>query len=147
MSAPLDTGGRQNIVLPPDALVIDYDDPEPPKPNGKTTWDHPPSGWPEPLEPAAFHGIAGKYASPILPNTEADATALLIQLLAVVGNYIGRDAYYPVGAARHHANLFVAIVGETAHGRKGTALTEVMAGLPPEAHNWRRECIASGLSS
>src|SRR5436189_281505 len=67
--------------------------------------------WPEPLGEAAFHGIAGEIVRSIEPHTEADPAALLLTLLAALGNLIGPGPYAQVEATRHGLNLFVAIVG------------------------------------
>jgi hypothetical protein len=120
-----------------------------PQPNGHdpdpdTGWTEPAPefSWPKPLEDAAYHGIAGDFVGAIEPHTEADPVSLLVQLLTAIGNYLGRDAYYPVGAARHHANVFVLLIGETSRGRKGTGLAEVKGNAPPVMHPWRRSCVS-----
>jgi len=41
--------------------------------------------WPEPLNPAALHGLAGEFVNGVEPYTESDPAALLIQLLTVLG--------------------------------------------------------------
>ena len=48
---------------------------------------------PAPLSPAAYHGLAGAFVQRVLPETEADPAALLIQFLAAFGN-----AYQPQSA-------------------------------------------------
>ena len=79
-------------------------------------------GWPAPLEAPAFHGVAGDFVSEVLPETEADAAALLFHFLTFAGAMFGRERYYPVGGTSHHARLFSVVVGGTSSGRKGTAL-------------------------
>jgi hypothetical protein len=78
------------------------------------------------LGPAAYHGLAGRIVRAIEPNSEADPSALLIQFLAFYGNVIGRGCYCSIGATQHHGRLFLALVGETATGRKGTALAMIL---------------------
>jgi hypothetical protein len=96
------------------------------KPNGRDTDGTPAKpGWPV-LGPAAYHGLAGRIVRAIEPNSEADPSALLIQFLAAYGNVIGRGRYCLIGATQHHGRLFVALVGETATGRKGTALAMIL---------------------
>ena len=63
------------------------------------------------------------------------------------GNAIGREAYYPVGRARHCANLDILLVGETSRARKGTGLTEVRGYMPAPLNGWVKSCVSSGLSS
>jgi Protein of unknown function (DUF3987) len=99
--------------------------------------------WPQPGE-AAFQGLAGQIVRTIEPHTESDPMALLVQLLAMMGNAIGRAPYFAVEADKHHLNVFACLVGATSKGRKGTSAgypkrlltvidpawgTRVMAGL------------------
>lgn len=105
----------------------------------------------EPLWPdrpfGAEVGLVGEIVAKIEPETEADPTAILAQFLVAFGSSIGRSAYYSVGARRHYANLFLILVGRTAKGRKGTALSWIetlFAGADP---TWHDQCLQSGLSS
>ncbi len=102
--------------------------------------------WPK-IDPAAFHGAAGEIVRLADPHTEADPVATLVQVLAAFGNMIGRNCFFSVGATRHYLNLFIALVGLTALGRKGTSWDVArwtMAAIDPE---WSEHCIASGMSS
>jgi hypothetical protein len=85
----------------------------------------PPRQMPAPLGEAAYHGLAGEFTRLVGPETEADPAALLFQFLAAMGSIIGRGPHYPVGAAKHHTNLFMVIVGNSAKARKGTSWGEV----------------------
>ena len=76
--------------------------------------------WPE-LAEEAYYGLAGKIVRTIEPHTESDPVALLVQLLVMFGNAIGRTPYFPVEADRHYPNIFVCLVGPTSRGRKGTS--------------------------
>jgi len=107
-----------------------------------------PSGnrWPQ-LDDAAFHGVAGDFVKVIEPHSEADPVAILIQFHAAFGNVVGRTAYFRAEADRHYANINVAVVGETAKGRKGTAWGHVRRGFDEIDHEWTTAHIASGLSS
>jgi hypothetical protein len=78
--------------------------------------------WPAPPDDAAYHGLAGDIVRELLPHTEADPMALLVTLLACVGNAIGTGPHYRVSGARHELRIFPVLVGATASGRKGTAL-------------------------
>ena len=115
---------------------------EPPEPDPKRQ-----DNWPEPMDEAAYHGIAGDFVRTVLPHTEADPAALLVQFLAGVGNMIGRGPYCLVEATEHRCNLFVGLVGRTSKGRKGTALDQVRRVLRLVDSEWERTRIASGLSS
>lgn len=77
------------------------------------------SSRPKPLQPAAFHGIVGDFVKAMIPNTEADPAAMLIQFLIWFGTIVNRRSFASVGATRHHLNENVAIVGPTNSGRKG----------------------------
>jgi Protein of unknown function (DUF3987) len=106
--------------------------------------EHP---WPTPLGDDAYHGLAGEFVRLIEPHTEADAVALLVQFLCMIGNCIGTGAYYPVGSARHCGNLDILLVGETSRARKGTGLTEVRGHMPSVLYGWVKSCVSSGLST
>ena len=105
------------------------------------------SKWPAPLASQAFHGIAGAIVHAIEPHTEADPAALLIQFLVGFGNLIGPRAYTTVEADRHGCNLFAAIVGVSAKGRKGTSWGHCRRVLDNVDTAWTNERIQGGLSS
>jgi Protein of unknown function (DUF3987) len=105
------------------------------------------SKWPAPLASQAFQGIAGTIVRAIEPHTEADPAALLIQFLTGFGNLIGRGAYTTVEADRHGCNLFAAIVGVSAKGRKGTSWGHIRRVLENVDAAWAKERIQGGLSS
>jgi hypothetical protein len=84
-----------------------------------------PSDWPEPPEPAAYHGLAGEIVGAIAPHTEADPVAVLVQLLVAYGALVGRGAWFEVEATRHYPNEFAVLVGDSALSRKGSALGHV----------------------
>jgi len=84
-----------------------------------------PSGWPEPPDAAAYHGLAGEIVWAIAPHTEADPVAVLVQLLVAYGALIGGGAWFKVERTRHYPNEFAVLVGDSAVSRKGTALGQV----------------------
>src|ERR1700675_3494600 len=84
-----------------------------------------PSGWPEPPDGAAYHGLAGEIVEAIAPHTEADPVAVLVQLLVAYGALIGGGAWFEVEADRHYPNEFAVLVGDSALSRKGSALVHV----------------------
>ena len=53
------------------------------------------SEWPR-LDEAAYHGIVGDIVRTISPHTEADPVAILMQVLTLAGNAIGRSPHYRV---------------------------------------------------
>jgi hypothetical protein len=103
--------------------------------------------FPEPLSEVAFHGLAGDIVRRIEPHTEADRAALLIHVVTVFGNAIGRNPHAIADGARHGMNLNAACVGETSKSRKGTALARVKRIFKRADEDWAKECLTSGLSS
>ncbi len=100
--------------------------------------------WPEPMDSAALHGIAGELVRMVEPNTEADPAAILVQCLVAFGALVGRGPHVRVEGDEHHTNLFALLVGQTAKGRKGTSwgrVRQVFARIP----EWKPH--VSGLSS
>ncbi|MGO8759672.1 MAG: bifunctional DNA primase/polymerase [Terracidiphilus sp.] len=107
----------------------------------------PPRQMPAPLGEAAYYGLAGEFARLVGPETEADPAALLFQFLAAIGSIIGRGPHYRVGAAKHYANLFMVIVGNSAKARKGTSWGEVHGACELIDLSWWKRRITSGLST
>ena len=89
----------------------------------------PPRQMPAPLGEAAYYGLAGEFVRLVEPETEADPAALLFQFLAATGSIIGRGPHYQVEAARHYANLFMVIVGNSAEGAQRHVLGAGSRGL------------------
>lgn len=105
-----------------------------------------PEPWPS-LSGEAFYGLPGEIVRSVERHTEADPVAILINLLAAVGNAIGRGAFFRVGADTHHLKVNAALVGETSKGRKGMSwghVRELMQAADPE---WADERVLHGLSS
>lgn len=102
--------------------------------------------WPDPPAAEAYHGLAGEIVRAIEPHTEADPAGLLLQLLTAFGSIVGRKAYFRAEADRHYLNLFLALVGATSKGRKGTSWGIIESLLGQVDSDWRPR-ITSGLSS
>lgn len=102
---------------------------------------------PAPPSPEAFHGLFGEIVERLSPETEADPTAILVHMLAMFGNVIGRGPHSRVGADRHHLNLFACIVGPTAKARKGMSRGEAQRLFGLVDPEWVKSCITSGMSS
>jgi len=102
--------------------------------------------WPK-LDPAALHGLPGEVVSAIEPHTEADPVALLANQIVWFGNVIGRGAFLEVGADKHHASLFAALVGETSKARKGMSRGHVRSLMHAVDATWADERVQNGLSS
>jgi len=114
--------------------------------------DHTPRATEQPLEKpwpvlndAALHGLAGDVVALILPQTESDKAAILLQFLAAFGSNIGHNAYFRIEATRHYPNLFVCLVGASAKARKGTSWRRVRQLF--ETREWSKNCIAGGTST
>lgn len=103
--------------------------------------------WPAPLAPEGLTGLAGDITRAILPHTEADPAALLLQFLIGFGSVVGRGPFYCVGADHHRCNLFGVLVGPTAKGRKGTAWSVIRHLLESVDQEWADTRTTSGLSS
>lgn len=103
--------------------------------------------WPAPLAPVAYHGPIGAVVRALEPETEADPAAILIQMLVMFGNVVGRGPSFAVGADVHHLNLFAGIVGETGKARKGVSRGQAQRIFGAVDADWTARCTSSGLSS
>jgi hypothetical protein len=74
----------------------------------------------------------------IAPHTEAHPAAILLQLLAVFGNLVGRGPPCTVDATRHGLNLFVVLVGDSSKARKGTSWSQIARLFAEVDHPWQR---------
>ena len=100
--------------------------------------------WSYQMHPHAYYGIAGEMVTTILPLTESDPAALLVQILASFGVLVGRTVYYQIGGDRHYPILFALLNGATSKGRKGTSWGRVRC-VFERVPRWPR--VVSGLSS
>lgn len=100
------------------------------------------------LSNEALFGICGRIVKKIAPHTEAHPAALLLQLLAGLGVLLGRNSFFKAGADHHYPNLFVAVVGESSRGRKGTSLSYIRQLLRSVSLDWfQNQVINGGLAS
>jgi hypothetical protein len=125
------------------AAIDGLDAPQDAQPNAKRKLSTP---WPT-LPGEALYGLAGDVVKTISPHSEADQAAILIQFLASAGNLFGRSYYYQVESDQHHANLFVALVGESAKARKGISWGRVKSVARIADEQWFNERTKGGLSS
>lgn len=105
-----------------------------------------PAPWPV-LADDAYYGLAGEIVRTIEPETEADPAAILLQLLTFFGNAVGREPHFLVEGTKHHANVFVVLVGSTARGRKGTSEGRVQQIFRLGDEAWVLNNIKTGLVS
>src|SRR5690606_31611641 len=102
--------------------------------------------WPDPMAEEAFHGLPGEFVRLVEPHTEADPAGLLVQFLVAMGNVIGRGPHFVAEGSRHHLNLFAALVGLTAKGRKGTSWAHTGNIAAAVDETWK-DRVVHGLSS
>jgi len=93
---------------------------------------------PAPMEPAAFHGVAGEIVRIIAPETEACPESILVQLVAMMGCAFGPRPHFRIFGTVHRCNLDVCLVSETGQGRKGTAFDAVNWLLKQAYPGWDR---------
>jgi hypothetical protein len=115
-------------------------------PDPAPTSSYVPPPWPT-MNPTAYHGLAGEVVATLLPHTEADPAALLLQYLAGFGCLAGRRKYYQVGHTKHFGNLFELLVGPTSKARKGTSADDIRAVLRACDPGWTSGQMRGGLSS
>jgi hypothetical protein len=99
------------------------------------------------MDAAAYHGLAGEILRVLEPETEADPAAILFTLLAGVGNIAGRMVRSRVQDDEHPARLFVAVVGATSTGAKGTSWATVRPLLRATEENWFQDRVLNGFGS
>jgi BT4734-like, N-terminal domain len=103
--------------------------------------------YPAPLGKAALHGLTGDFVERVLPETEADAAALLFEFLISFGNVIGRTAHAVVGPVPHYCNEFAVTVGPTSSARKGDAFWQVRRAYHAVDPEWLANSVPGGLST
>lgn len=101
--------------------------------------------WPK-LHDAALQGAAGKILRAVMPTTEADDVAVLVNVLAAVGVWLGPGPHLWVANCRHPPIIWPVLVGRTSAGAKGTA-TDLACEIVRRADASFAEHITSGLSS
>jgi len=108
--------------------------------------EQPQHAWPE-MDVAAYRGVFGRIVEAVSPHTEGDDVAVLTGAIVALGSAMGRGPYIQIGATKHRANLFIAHVGQTAKGRKGSAWNPVKDIMHSVDKYWTEHRILSGLSS
>lgn len=103
--------------------------------------------WPAPMSRAVRIGVVGDFLDLVEEQTEADPAAVLVDLLVRVGNAVGRGPHFVVSGDRHGCNLFAAIVGATAQGRKGSSAAFPRRLMELADPAWAETCELGGLSS
>jgi hypothetical protein len=104
----------------------------------------------QPREPVlhkdVLYGLPGSIVNTVDPHTEAHMAGVLINLLVMFGNVIGRGPFYKVEETPHYTNLFAVLVGPTGQGRKGTSASTAKRLFREVDPSWI-DRIGNGLSS
>jgi hypothetical protein len=103
--------------------------------------------WPKPVSRVAYVGVVGDIVDALAPHTEADPVAILIQLMAMLGNVIGRTAHFRVEEVTHYLNLFAALVGISSKSRKGVSAPRASQFFRTIDQAWIADRQATGLST
>lgn len=98
------------------------------------------------LNADAYIGLAGEIIRKLEPETEADSAGMLVSFLTAFGNAVGPHPKFEMSDATHYANLFVALIGDTASG-KGRAWSIIETLFWYADLEWADSSIESGLSS
>ncbi len=96
---------------------------------------------------AAFYGLAGEIVKAIEPFSEADPVALLLNSLTAFGSIVGCSTHALVQNDEHPGRLFVAEVGQTSKGRKGSAWSPIKHLFGLVDSDWSKQRVKTGLSS
>jgi hypothetical protein len=103
--------------------------------------------WVKPNREEAYYGLAGDIVKTIEPHSEADPVALLVQLLASVGNIVGNKPHFVVEDDIHTLKIYPVMVGDTSKARKGTAWSRIITIIKDIEPEWVKNKVLSGLSS
>ena len=104
-------------------------------------------GWPHPPEQAAYHGLAGRVVAFADPFTEADPVALLATFLTTFGCALNAGPHARVGAERHPARLFIALIGRSSTARKGSSWAPIRELFTLADPGFVAQRIVGGLGS
>ena len=94
----------------------------------------------------AIYGLAGDFVRSISPFSEAAPAGLLSTFLTTFGS-LTKTPYLFIDGRRHHGNIFTMLIGPTAKGRKGTALSNVRLVVDEVDPDWTSNCIVRGIAS
>jgi Protein of unknown function (DUF3987) len=81
---------------------------------------------PAPMEEAGYYGLLGDIVKGLLPTTEAGPEPMMFQLVGLVGNAMDRICYVKLGPKKHYPVFDICLIGNSFHGKKGTALDELI---------------------
>jgi hypothetical protein len=95
----------------------------------------------------ALQGLVGDFVSAVDPHTEADPIAVLVQTLVAFGNLVGRNPGHRIGAGEFFPVLFLALVGPSSSGRKGSSWSTIEWLLRQIDEQYATQNIQGGLAS
>jgi hypothetical protein len=98
-------------------------------------------------DPLVYTGLAGEIVLTISPHSESDPAAVLVDTLVSFGSAAGRSVFRRVDGAEHHMNMFVALVGATAKGRKGSSRARGAQLWERADPIWNQHRVQCGLAS
>lgn len=93
---------------------------------GMMTWRDDSLSFPTPPAPVAYGGTLGECVRSLLEGTDASPVAILASLTAFCGALMPAWGYWHT---QHTSSPFMALVGKTSIGRKGTAMYRVRDAL------------------
>jgi hypothetical protein len=87
-----------------------------------------------------FYGLLGDLLRVLMPHVEADEMAIAAPFLTGIANLIGRGPHFVAGRTDHYLQFNTALVGDSAHARKSTAIDIVTALLRRVDPSWAARC-------
>jgi hypothetical protein len=93
-----------------------------------------------------LYGPLGEMTKKICEYCETNPATVYLSLLVDFGNVIGRGPRFHVNKTCHYTNEYLAIVGPTSKGRKGTG-RDVVDFLIESADSSWKQCLMGGVGS
>jgi Protein of unknown function (DUF3987) len=94
-----------------------------------------------------LYGKAGDLVRKICQYNEAHPVGVMLDLLVSLGSLFGPNPHFLINSTRHGTNEFVARIGETSRGRKGSGRDAVDEVLKLVDRDWYRDKVQSGFGS
>ncbi len=94
-----------------------------------------------------LYGKAGELTRKICQYNEAHPVGVMLDLLVSLGSLFGPNPHFLINSTRHGTNEFVARIGETSRGRKGSGRDAVDEVLKLVDRDWYRDKVQSGFGS
>ncbi len=96
---------------------------------------------------AVLYGRAGELTKVMSEYNEGHPAGIYLNLLVSLGNAFGRGPSFRISSTVHYTTEFLANVGETSHGRKGSGRDAVNAFMRCLDPRWSEKCVKSGFGS